>query len=118
MVNFFLSLLGRYAQMFFAWYMRNDLLLSSIIVVYGLVLVMAKRNSTVVEARLKLALGADTMLGVWEHLEKQALSDAQLSSLRAGLLLPIVPSRNHFIVFPITNKSLHRLLKPRSKKAN
>jgi hypothetical protein len=117
MVDFFLALLGRYAQIFIAWYMRHDFLLSSIIVVYGLVLLIAKRNTTVVEERLKLVLGADTMLAVWEHIEKSPLSDAQLASLRAGLFLPIVPSRNHFIFFPITNKSLLKLLRPRSKKA-
>jgi hypothetical protein len=117
-VELFITLLGRYARIFIEWYVRNTLLLSSIVVCYGLALVVAKRNLAIVEKRLKELLGASGAKEIAEHLGQKTLTAAELTSLRKGLILPIVTSPSHVFFRTVKNESLEKIFAARSRSEN
>lgn len=101
--------------MFIDWYVRNTMLLSSIVVCYGLVLVLAKNNLLKVERRLRNMLGASDARTIAERLTKTPLDDSQLAALRSGLVPPIVTSANHVFFRLVSNKSLLKIFTARSR---
>lgn len=114
MVELFLTALGKYARMFIDWYVRNTLVLSSVVICYGLVLAMAANNLARVEGRLKTMLGAENAREISERLAHRPLTEDELASLRKGLLLPIVTSPNHVLFYTIKNTSLSKIFSARA----
>ena len=115
MVELFLAFLGRYARMFIDWYVRNTFLLSSIVVVYGLVLVLAKNNLAKVQKKLEDMLGVRGARSIMERLSEKPLEKDELSVLRAGIFPRIITSPNHVFFRRVTNKSLKKIFAARSR---
>lgn len=114
MLELFLTALGKYARMFIDWYVRNTLVLSSVVVCYGLILAMAANNLARVEGRLKTMLGAENAREISDRLAHRPLTEDELASLRKGLLLPIVTSPNHVFFRTIQNASLLKIFTARA----
>ncbi len=106
MVELFLSFLGRYARMFIDWYVENTLVLSSLVVVYGLGVVLARNNLRKIEERLERMLGTRGVRQTAERLREKPLDESQVEALRAGLLLPIVSSPGGLFFRFVSAKSL------------
>ena len=114
MVELFLAFLGRYARIFIDWYVRNTLVLSSLVVIYGLLVVIAKNNLTKVEEKLLNILNTVNPAEISEKLGQTPLNSNDIQELKKGLCLPLITSPGRLFFSRITNRSLVRVFSSRA----
>lgn len=111
MTEWFISFLGKYARVVIDFYRDNQTWLNLLVLVYGIMLAWAHRNTLRVIALLKEIHGVSGLEELQAKLESSGIDEAAMKKLKGELFLPLMSSRYHLFFNSLSGKGIIQQIK-------
>ncbi|TVQ26964.1 MAG: hypothetical protein EA383_03930 [Spirochaetaceae bacterium] len=111
MIELYFSFLGEYAMLVVEFYRRYALVLNAIVVLFGVCLTVAHRNTLRVEAFLREHSDKNDMRAIVAELQERPLTPGELTEIRSSLRFPVISSTWHLFFYTITQDNIVKVLR-------